>query len=325
MRNGHVVNLFERHPTNPILTAGMWPYACNSVFNCGAVRLEDGSTLLLVRVEDRRGISHLTVARSANGYTDWHIDPKPTLLPDEDPYSDEKWGIEDPRVVYIPELGQYSITYTGYFEGGPHVKMALTSDFKNFDKIGSIIPPEDKDASLFPRRFDGKWLLVHRPVSTFAQKADMWISQSPDLVHWGVHQEMLAARHGAWWDANKIGLSPPPLETDEGWLVMYHGVRMTPAGCIYRQGLALFDLEDPSRLLLRGSEWIFAPEAEYERHGDVGYVVFPCGWTLGDDGDELRLYYGCADTSVGVATGSLKSVLGWLREHGSKPYSLPYN
>ncbi len=317
MKNGHVTNLFHRHPSNPILDATIWPYACNTVFNCGATRLQDGSTLLLVRVEDRRGISHLTAARSKDGFTGWEIDPTPTLAPDESPDSDEKWGIEDARVVYVPELGKYCITYTGYFEGGPHVKMAMTEDFRSFDKVGSVIPPEDKDAALFPRKFGGHWLLLHRPVSAFARSADIWLSQSPDLIHWGVHREILAARHGAWWDANKIGLSPPPLETAEGWLMMYHGVRLTPAGCIYRQGLALFDLEDPSKLIRRCTEWVFAPEMPYEQDGDVGYVVFPCGWTVGDDGDELRVYYGCADTSVGIATASLRELLSWLRDHAA--------
>ena len=101
----------------------------------------------------------------------------------------------------------------------------------------------------------------------------MWISYSPDLRHWGRHRLMLEARRGAWWDANKIGLSPPPIETSRGWLVLYHGVRHTPSGCLYRLGLALFDLENPEKCLLRGDSWIFGPEAEYERHGDVDDVV----------------------------------------------------
>ena len=113
----------------------------------------------------------------------------------------------------------------------------------------------------------------------------MWISYSPDLRYWGRHRLMLEARRGAWWDANKIGLSPPPIETSRGWLVLYHGVRHTPSGCLYRLGLALFDLENPEKCLLRGDSWIFGPEAEYERHGDVDDVVFPCGYTMDPDGD----------------------------------------
>ena len=120
----------------------------------------------------------------------------------------------------------------------------------------------------------------------------------------------------AWWDAHKVGLSPPPIETREGWLLMYHGVRITPAGCLYRLGLALLDLEDPTRCLLRSTKWIFGPERDYERLGDVGDVVFPCGCTIGDDGDTLNLYYGAADTSIALATGSVREMLDWLHENG---------
>ncbi len=122
----------------------------------------------------------------------------------------------------------------------------------------------------------------------------MWTSYSPDLRRWGSHKLMLEARYGAWWDANKIGLSPPPIETPQGWLVIYHGVRKTPAGDIYRLGLALFYLQTPERCIKRGNEWVFAPEESYERFGDVDNVVFPCGYTIDPDGDTIRLYYGAA-------------------------------
>ena len=109
---------------------------------------------------------------------------------------------------------------------------------------------------------------------------------------------MLEARKGAWWDANKIGLSPPPIETPQGWLVIYHGVRQTAAGAIYRLGLALFDLQAPEHCIKRGDEWIFGPQERYEQRGDVDNVVFPCGYTIASDGDTMHLYYGAADTSI---------------------------
>ena len=144
----------------------------------------------------------------------------------------------------------------------------------------------------------------------------MWISYSPDLIHWGNHRRMLKARSGSWWDANKIGLCAPPIETPEGWLVIYHGVRLPCSGCIYRLGLALFDLEAPEKVLRRSAEWVFAPETLYERMGDVGYVVFPCGTVLDPDEDTLRIYYGAADMCVGLATASLSEMLAWLQMHG---------
>jgi len=306
--------LFRRYKQNPILTASSWPYPANSVFNAAATALPTGETLLLVRVEDRRGISHLTAARSDDGITSWRIDPQPTLSSDPERFPEEIWGIEDPRITWIAELDRYAITYTSYSTSGPLVSLVLTRDFKTFERKGVITPPEDKDAALLPHRIGGRWVLIHRPVSGFpGSRANMWLSYSPDLKHWGDHCVMLEARRGAWWDANKIGLSPPAIETSEGWLVIYHGVRMTAAGCLYRLGLALFDLEDPARLVKRGDEWVFGPDESYERVGDVGDVVFPCGLVHDPATGNLRLYYGAADTSIALATGNVGELLDWLR------------
>ncbi|HTS16602.1 MAG TPA: glycosidase [Verrucomicrobiae bacterium] len=306
--------LFERHRGNPLLTANDWPYAINTVLNPGATLLPDGTTLLLCRVEDRRGHSHLCAARSRNGVDAWEIDAQPTLLPDVDGHPEELWGIEDPRITFIPELNKYAVAYTSYSRGGPGVSVALTTDFKTYERHGVVMPPEDKDAALLPRKVGGYWAMIHRPMTVFG--AHIWISYSPDLRHWGSHKMILQARRGGWWDANKIGLSPPPIETPQGWLVIYHGVRQTPAGCLYRLGLALLDLQTPERCLLRGDNWIFGPEELYEREGDVGNVVFPCGYTLAPDGDTVNLYYGAADTSVALATGSIRHMLDWLRRTG---------
>jgi predicted GH43/DUF377 family glycosyl hydrolase len=133
---------------------------------------------------------------------------------------------------------------------------------------------------------------------------------------------MLESRRGAWWDANKIGLSPPPILTPQGWLVIYHGVRQSAAGAIYRLGLALFDLQEPEVCLKRGDEWIFSPQKPYEQRGDVDNVVFPCGCTIAPDGDTLRLYYGAADTSIALATGSVRGMLEWLGRNGAQPAAL---
>lgn len=312
--NHQHLELFRRHKLNPILTAADWPYPINSVFNAGATLLPDGTTLLLCRVEDRRGLSHLCVARSANGIDAWQIDSLPTLLPDPEKYPEELWGIEDPRITFVPELKKYAVVYTAYTRGGPGVALALTEDFSHFERYGMIMSPEDKDAALLPHRIGDYWALIHRPVSYLG--GHMWISYSPDLRHWGSHKLMLEARRGGWWDANKIGLSAPPIETPQGWLVIYHGVKQTASGSLYRLGLALFDLHELEHCLARGSEWIFGPEEPYEQHGDVGYVVFPCGYTLAPDGDTIHLYYGAADTSIALATGSVRAMLEWLDHHG---------
>ena len=135
----HHETLFHRHPANPILTGKDWPYSMNSVFNAGATLLPDGSTLLLCRVEDRRGHSHLCAARSVNGVDEWQIDREPTLMPDAEQYPEELWGIEDPRITYMPELKQYAVAYTSYSRGGPGVSLALTKDFRAYERLGVVM------------------------------------------------------------------------------------------------------------------------------------------------------------------------------------------
>jgi predicted GH43/DUF377 family glycosyl hydrolase len=308
--------LLHRHPANPILSAKDWPYPVHSVFNPGATRLPDGTTLLLCRVEDRRGHSHLCAARSSNGIDGWVIDAEPTLQADP---VHEIWGIEDPRITFVPDLGKYAVAYTAFTKGGPGVALALTEDFRQFERYGVIMQPDDKDAALLPRRIDGQYALIHRPVSDTG--AHIWMSFSPDLRNWGSHRLILQARKGAWWDANKVGISPPLIETSAGWLMLYHGVRQTASGSLYRLGVALFALEQPERCLARGDSWIFGPEAPYETTGDVNNVAFPCGYTVGDDGDTLTLYYGAADTSIAIATGSIKELLTWLSANGERSQS----
>ena len=303
--------LFNRHSANPILTAKDWPYPVHSVFNPAATRLQDGSTLLLCRVESRQGLSHLCVARSPDGVHGWVIDSEPTLCGDP---NEAIWGVEDPRITYVTELGQYAIAYTAFTKGGPGVALALTKDFRSFENLGLVMQPDDKDAALLPRRINGEFALIHRPVSDTG--AHIWLSFSPDLRNWGSHRLILQARKGGYWDANKVGISPPLIETPSGWLMLYHGVKHTASGCLYRIGVALFATEEPDRCLARGDSWIFGPEAPYELSGDVSNVTFPCGYTVEDDGDTLNLYYGAADTCIALATGSIRALLAWLAENG---------
>jgi predicted GH43/DUF377 family glycosyl hydrolase len=303
--------LFKRYADNPILSVNEWPYGANSVFNAAAARV-DSKTVLLVRVEDFRGLSHFTVARSTDGVTNWDIDPSPTLLPDPQRHTEELWGIEDARITRLEQLQKWAVCYTAYSKGGPLVSIATTTDFQSFERLGPAMPPEDKDASLFPVRFNGLWAMLHRPVPKSPELgAHVWISFSPDLKHWGSHQEVIHAREGGWWDARKIGLCAPPLETEEGWLILYHGVRTTASGSIYRLGLALLDLGDPTRLIHRTDEWIFGPKARYERDGDVDDVVFPCGWTL-EDGT-VYMYYGAADSCIALATAKLDELVMYVK------------
>ncbi|MDI3317898.1 MAG: glycosidase [Bacillota bacterium] len=302
------LGLFRRHPANPLLTADRWPYPVNAVFNPAAVEV-DGETLLLVRVEDLRGFSHLTVARSRNGVDEWRIDPQPTLYPDPR-HQEEVWGLEDPRAVWLAEEGAWAVTYVSFSRGGPVVSLALTRDFRNFERRGMLVPPEDKDAALLPRRVGDRWALIHRPV--IRSEAHIWISFSRDLRYWGDHQILLPARPG-WWDSARVGLGAPPVETPEGWLLIYHGVRLTASGSLYRVGLALLDLEEPTRVLRRSDEWVMSPRQDYERSGDVPGVIFPTGAVWDRASDQLRLYYGAGDDKVALATATMSEVLAYLR------------
>ncbi|WP_245589945.1 glycoside hydrolase family 130 protein [Caldanaerobius polysaccharolyticus] len=301
-------SLFRRYHNNPILTRQKWPYPVNAVFNPGAVEI-NGETLLMVRVEDMRGYSHFTLARSRDGKTDWRIDEKPTLEANYQS-NEEHYGVEDPRIVWLENLGVYAITYVSFSKTGPLVSLATTRDFITFKRYGALLPPEDKDASLFPKLIKGRFALIHRPI--VRGEAHIWISFSPDLKYWGEHQMIIPSRTGSW-DSTRVGLGPPPIETPEGWLIIYHGVRNTAAGNLYRVGLALLDLEDPRRVIRRSEEWVFGPRTSYEYIGDVPGVVFPTGAIVDKNTGEMRIYYGAADSVVALATANIKEVLEYLK------------
>ncbi len=303
--------LFVRYENNPILTPDQWPYRINSVFNPAATML-NGETLLLARVEARTGLSHLTVAKSKDGLSDWRVSEKPAFQADPKNHPEEHWGVEDPRITFVDKLGSYIIAYTAYSQNGPLVSLAKTKDFLEFERLGPILLPENKDAALFPRKFGDRWAILHRPYQS-ERDAHIWLSFSPDLKHWGDHQVVLHARSGAWWDASKIGIGPQPIETELGWLIIYHGVQRKVSGNIYRLGLALLDLDDPRKVICRSNEWVFGPREDYETNGDVRDVTFPCGAIYDQKSDQLRMYYGAADTAIALATAKMSDVLTYLK------------
>jgi predicted GH43/DUF377 family glycosyl hydrolase len=300
--------LFVRHPSNPILTAGEWPYRVNAVFNPGAALVE-GETVLLARVEDRTGVSHLTAARSSSGIDGWRIDSEPLLAPDTADET-EVWGFEDARAVWVEELDRFAITCTAYGPAGPAVFLATTTDFSCVERHGIVKRAEDKNAALLSERVNGKWILFHRPMNAFGgSRGAIFLSRSDDLVSWSLPEPVLQPRHGAWWDSLRIGIGPPLIKTEHGWLLIYHGVKETVAGCIYRVGLAMLDLTEPTRVVSRLPDWVFAPTARYEREGDVPNAVFPCGLIADESSDAVRLYYGAADTSICLATAHLDDLI----------------
>ena len=300
--------LFERIPANPLFTASDMLFPCKAVCNPAAC-LVDGETLLLLRVIDPDEHSHLVVARSQNGLTDWRIQDPPLLSPGPDAAWYETFGCEDARITYLSERGEYVIAYVGSSHQGAGVCLATTRDFRSVERFGLVIHPYNKDAALFPRRINGRYLLLHRP--TAGPLENIWLSESDDLRHWGNPKCVLQEEEQPGWNSGKVGTGPPPIETPDGWLLIFHGVQLEETGWLYRVGLVLLDLEDPSQVIAKVSHWVFGPMAPYELRGEKPGIVFPTGAVVQEG--VMRLYYGAADTTVAVATAPLENLLGALR------------
>ncbi len=302
--------LFRRSRHNPIITAEDMPYLCSVVFNPGATKVGD-QTLLLLRVEDLEGKSHLTVARSHDGVTGWRIEEEPLISPSHDAGSYEEFGCEDPRITYLYEINRWIIAYTAYSSFGAGVALATTANFQSVERFGLVLAPINKDAAVFPRMINGYYWMLHRPAA--GDMEHIWLTKSEDLIHWGGPWCILMERGGPMWDSHKVGANTIPIETEEGWLILYHGVKMMAGAPTYRMGLALLDLEDPRILISRLPYWVLGPNAPYETAGAVPNVVFPCGHT--QNGDEILVYYGAADCSICVASASISEMLDALQKY----------
>ncbi len=309
---GKFEELFKRYEGNPILTSEDWPYKVASVFNPGAIKFND-EILLLARVEDMQGYSHLTIARSKDGKTNWRISPKPTLVAKPE-LGEDIFGLEDPRIVWLEERQEYIITCVSFFKGvtgePPGISLIATKDFIHFERLGRQLIPPNKDASLFPRKIRGYYALINRPI--VEGRTDIWVSFSKDLNFWGKDRPLILAGHRSW-DSNRVGLGPPPIETPDGWLIIYHGVRNTASGSLYRAGLALLDLET-LEVIHRSRYWVLGPREIYERVGDVNNVDFPCGAVVDEKTNELSVYCGAADSVVALVTAKLDDVLTYLKK-----------
>lgn len=296
-------DFLHRWEGNPIITLEDIPYRCNTVFNGTPVKVGD-EYFLLIRVEGQQGYSFFSLARSQDGFH-FTVDPEPVMLPaKEGPFAMyETRGIEDPRLTEID--GRYYILFTAYSNWGTRIELAETTDFVHYERIALISEPGNKDGVLFPEKINGRYARLDRPIGNGI--GSIWLSFSDDLIHWGDHQ-LVMTPHSGYWDSYRIGASAPPIKTEAGWLEIYHGVKMTNSGPIYKIGSVLFDLENPSRIIARCDEPILSPRETYERIGDVNNVVFACG-AIVEPNDDIKIYYGAADTCICVATGKLSQLI----------------
>ncbi len=286
----------NRYSNNPILLKEDVSFPVNSIFNPGAVKYKN-EYVLVCRVEMPDGRSSFVLAKSKDG-KNFKVESKPCLTPkDHENYSKYvEWGIEDSRVTKIGS--KYYLTYTGYSRFQPLVMLAETEDFKKFKIHGPISEPSNKDCALFPEKINGYYYKIDRPSAE--QRHDIWISKSPNLIHWGSY-EFLTEPTAGTWEANKIGISTQPVKTKAGWLVLYHGVRGFGISSIYKLGVMLLDLKNPSKIIGKSTEPIISPDLNYERIGDVGNVIFSNGWIIEESG-EVKIYYSGADTNICLAT-----------------------
>lgn len=296
-------DVFRRWPGNPILTLEDMPFECNTVFNGTPVRI-NGTIYLLIRVEGQQGYSFFALATSKDGYH-FEVEKEPVLLPAKKgpfaPY--ETRGIEDPRATILEDT--IYVMYTAASGHGARIALVKTEDFHFFEPVALVSEPGNKDGVLFPEKVNGQYVRLDRPIGLGV--GSVWISYSNDLLSWGNSKVLLPPRQG-YWDSTRVGASVPPIKTEEGWLELYHGFKMTSAGPIYRAGSALLDLEDPSKVIARCRVPLLSPREDYERVGDINNVVFACGAIIEDDG-EVKMYYGAADTAMCVATAKLSDII----------------
>ncbi|MBW1940439.1 MAG: glycoside hydrolase family 130 protein [Deltaproteobacteria bacterium] len=296
-------DVLHRFEGNPIITLEDIPFRCNTVFN-GTVIKKGDEYFQLLRVGGQQGYSVFALARSKDGLH-FTVEDEPVMTPARrGPFAKyETRGIEDPRITAID--GVYYVMYTAYSRYGTRIALAKTDDFYQYKRIALVSEPGNKDGILFSEKINGEYVRLDRPIGK--NVGSMWVSYSKNLVEWG-KSEILMTPRPDMWDSYRIGASVPPIKTEHGWLEIYHGVKMTAAGPIYRIGTVLLDLERPHKVAARCDKPILSPREDYERIGDVGNVAFACGAVVEDTG-EIKVYYGAADTCICVATAKLNDLI----------------
>jgi beta-1,4-mannooligosaccharide/beta-1,4-mannosyl-N-acetylglucosamine phosphorylase len=285
-----------RYSENPVIPRDLIP-SSNSIFNSAVVAYK-GEFRGVFRCDDKRRRMQIHTGRSKDGIN-WEIDNnriefKPAPGSEPQPWI---YGY-DPRVCWIEDC--YWVTWCNGFAGWPTIGIAYTHDFTDYFQIENAFLPFNRNGVLFPRKINGKYVMLSRPSDRgHTPFGDIYISESPDMVHWGKHRLVMKTTGG--WQSTKIGAGPIPIETTEGWLMIYHGVLTSCNGFVYSMGAALLDIEQPWKVLYRTEPYLLHPKEIYEQVGDVPNVAFPCAALTDAETGRIAIYYGAADTVTCLA------------------------
>ncbi|WP_164174153.1 glycoside hydrolase family 130 protein [Ruminococcus flavefaciens] len=298
-----------RYTENPIIGRNPLPEVAR-IFN-SAVMPYNGGYIGVFRGEQRNGIPHIYLGRSKDALH-WEFDSEKI------PFTDKNGEPFMPPYAYDPRLVKVEDTYYIMWcqdAYGPTIGIARTLDFKRFERIENPYLPYNRNAVLFPRKINGNYVMLSRPCDNgHTAFGDIFLSESPDMEFWGRHRHVMG-RSDNWWESLKIGGGAAPIETDKGWLLFYHGVVNTCNGYVYSIGGAILDINEPSRVLHRCENYLLAPETDYEERGFVPNVCFPCAALTDAASGRIALYYGCADSYVGVAFTTVTEVYDYILAH----------
>jgi beta-1,4-mannooligosaccharide/beta-1,4-mannosyl-N-acetylglucosamine phosphorylase len=299
-----------RYSCNPIIPRDLIPCA-NSIFNSAVVPYNGGFAGVF-RVDNTNRNMQIHSGKSANGI-DFEIDPEPIKFVCDVPEIANFIEGYDPRVCFIED--RYYVTWCNNYHGYT-IGVGYTFDFETFHQMENAFLPFNRNGVLFPRKINGKYVMLSRPSDTgHTPFGDIFCSQSPDMIHWGGHRHVMSPKGGdkLTWECTKIGAGPVPIETDEGWLLIYHGVLTSCNGYNYSMGAAILDLDEPWKVKYRAKPYLLNPRELYECVGDVPNVVFPCASLYDSDTGRLAIYYGCADTVTGLAFCYMDELIDFIK------------
>ena len=300
-----------RYSKNPIIGRHL-NFSSNSIFNSAVVPYNGGFAGVF-RCDDKAIRMNIFVGFSKNGL-DWEISETPIVF-EGDPEVTALQYRYDPRVCFIED--RYYITWCNGYHG-PTIGIGYTFDFKKFYQLENAFLPYNRNGVLFPKKIGNMYMMLSRPSDTgHTPFGDIFVSSSPDLTFWGRHRHVMSPTpfEESAWQCTKIGAGPVPIETDEGWLLIYHGVITTCNGFVYRMGCALLDTNDPSKVKYRTRYYILGPEAPYEQNGDVPNVTFPCAALADAESGRVALYYGCADTVTSIAFTTVDELVNYTKKY----------